>query len=50
MGCINVGKSMVLALSFRMPMSASMLGYIWNVDMSVFGLRICRYMYELGHN
>lgn len=50
MGCINIGKSVFLTSFFRMPMSASMLGYIWNVDMSVFGLRTCRYMYELGHN
>lgn len=46
MGCINVGKSMLLASFFRIPMSVSMLGSIWNVDM--FSLRTCRYMYELG--
>lgn len=41
---------MFLALSFRVSMSASMLGYIWNVGKSVFGLRTCSCTYKLGHN
>lgn len=41
---------LLLALSFRVHLSASMLGYIWNVGMSVFGLGACWCMCETGHN